>query len=392
MTGDRIVAFDNTEIAFRGKSDKDLNRDYWLFRLMNNTFLAKIGPKLTNFAIGIGLPVLPLIKSTIFKHFCGGETIKECDPVIQELSKNRVGSILDYSVEGEQEEQGFRKTAEEIIRTIRRAAGDHRIPFAVFKVTGIARFELLTKLNYGKQLTMAEEAEFFKLKARVNDICRTAYQLDVKIMIDAEESWIQNPVDTLALAMMQQYNREKAIVYNTYQLYRNDKLAVLKADIQHAGDYNFILGAKLVRGAYMEKERSRATEMGYQSPIHQTKEASDSDYREALEFCIQHIKNVAFMAGTHNEGSCRLLVDLLVTNRIPPNHPHVYFAQLLGMGDNLSFNLANAGFNVAKYVPYGPVKVVLPYLFRRAEENSSIAGHTGRELQMIVKEKKRRKY
>lgn len=391
MSGDGIVVFDNTEIAFKSKSNEDLKRAWWLFRLMHNTLLAKFGPKLTSFAINIGLPVTSLIKSTIFRHFCGGETIRECEPVIRELSEFDIGSILDYSVEGAENEKRFRNTSEEIIRTIRRAAGDSRIPFAVFKVTGIANFGLLAKKASGKPLTLAEEAEFFKVRARVNDICRTAYELDVRIMIDAEESWIQDPIDTLALAMMQQYNREKALVFNTYQLYRNDKLNSLKTDLQQAKDYNFILGAKLVRGAYMEKERSRAEERGYPSRIHPDKESTDHDYNEALKFCAEHLEKVAFIAGTHNEDSCNYFTELMKKDNIPANHQHIWFSQLLGMGDNLSFNLSDAGYNVAKYVPYGPVKAVLPYLFRRAEENSAISGHAGRELMLISKERKRRK-
>ena len=391
MSGDGIVSFDNTEIAFKSKSDEELNRAWWLFRLMHNSLLAKFGPKLTRFAIRIGLPVTSLIKSTIFRHFCGGETIKECESVISELSEFGVGSILDYSVEGAENEKRFRYTSEEIIRTIRRAAGDRRIPFAVFKITGIANFGLLAKKSGGKPLTLAEEADFFKVRARVNDICRTAYELDVRIMIDAEESWIQDPIDILALAMMQQYNREKALVFNTYQLYRNDKLASLKSDIQHAKDYNFILGAKIVRGAYMEKERSRAEERVYPSPIYPDKESTDRDYNEALKFCTEHLETVAFIAGTHNEYSCKYLTELMKGSNMPANHQHIWFSQLLGMGDNLSFNLADAGYNLAKYVPYGPVKAVLPYLFRRAEENSAISGHAGRELLLISKERKRRK-
>jgi len=391
MSGDGIVAFDNTEIAFKSKSDKDLNRAWWLFGLMDNSLLGKFGPKLTSFAINIGLPLTSFIKSTIFRHFCGGETIKECESVIRQLSEFGVGSILDYSVEGAENEKRFRYTSEEIIRTIRHGAGDRRIPFAVFKVTGIANFALLAKKAAGKELTLAEEADFFKVRARVNDICRTAYELDVRIMIDAEESWIQDPIDTLALAMMQQYNREKALVFNTYQLYRNDKMTSLKADLQQAKDYNFILGAKLVRGAYIEKERSRAEERGYPSPIHPDKELTDRDYNEALEFCVEHLEKVAFIAGTHNEYSCNYLTELMKKSNIPADHQHIWFSQLFGMGDNLSFNLADAGYNVAKYVPYGPVKAVLPYLFRRAEENSAISGHAGRELMLISTEKKRRK-
>jgi proline dehydrogenase len=384
-------AFDNTEITFRGKSDKDLNRAYWLFRILHNSILTKIGMKLTDFAIKTGLPVNNLIKSTIFKHFCGGETIKQCEPTIRKLSDRRVGSILDYSVEEGQEESIFRKTFDEIIRTLHRAHGDAKIPFTVFKVTGIGGAALLEKVSSGKELTLSEEAAFFKLKARINQICRTASELEVRVMLDAEESWIQNSIDNIAMEMIRSYNREKAIVYNTYQLYRTDKLASLKADIYLAETDGFILGAKLVRGAYMEKERLRAKTEGYQSPVYTDKMLTDRDYNESFEFCIKHLKNTAFIAGTHNEYSCMLLTSLLLKNNIPAGHPHAFFSQLLGMGDNLSFNLADDGYNVAKYVPYGPIKAVLPYLFRRAEENTSVTGRAGRELELIVKERRRRK-
>lgn len=386
-----VVNFDNTEIAFRGKSNEDLNRSYWLFKLISNNFLTRIGPSLTNGAMRLGLPVASLIKKTLFKQFCGGESIAECETVITQLNNGYVGTILDYSVEGEQAESSFVKTAEEIVQTIRKAKGDGRIPLTVFKPTGIARFRLLEKLQAGTPLTTAEETEYFKVKGRVNHICKTAFDLDVPVMIDAEETWIQNPIDTLVTEMMRMYNREKAIVYNTYQLYRNDKLASLKADTYLAETDGFILGAKLVRGAYMEKERERALAMGYPSPIHADKVAADRDYNEALIFCVEHLTNVAFVAGTHNEESCTVLTEQIMKNNLPEDHPHIYFSQLLGMSDNLSFNLAYAGYNVVKYVPYGPVKSVLPYLFRRAEENTAIAGQMSRELNMIVKEKERRK-
>lgn len=383
--------FNNTEIAFKGKSDEELNRAYWLFKIISSRFLTRIGPLLTNTAIKTGLPVVPLIKRTIFAQFCGGESIEECDDTIGQLARGGVGTILDYSVEGEQQEKSFISTAEEIMAIIRRAKDDSRIPLTVFKPTGAARFELLKKVSAGNSLTTAEQAEFFKVKARINQICRLAYDLDVPVMIDAEESWIQNAIDDIALEMMRTYNHERAIVYNTYQLYRTDKLASLKADIYLAETDGFILGAKLVRGAYLEKERERAQRMGYPSPVHESKAATDNDYDEAVRFCTEHLKNTAFVAGTHNEQSSRLLAELMHKHDLPHNHQHIYFAQLLGMSDNLSFNLADAGYNVTKYVPYGPVKAVLPYLFRRAEENTAIAGQTSRELKLIMAEKKRRR-
>ena len=387
----KSLSFDNTEIAFSGKTYADINRAYWLFKLININFLTKVGPPITNFAMNIGLPIKSLIKATIFRHFCGGETIEECEHTIEQLAKGNVGTILDYSVEGEDEERVFNETCKEIIKTINRANGDKRIPLTVFKVTGLGRFALLEKIDAKQALTEVEEAEFERVRSRVDQICSLAFNTGVRVMIDAEETWIQDTIDGLALEMMRKYNREKLIVYNTYQLYRNDKLASLKADTYLAQTDQFILGAKLVRGAYMEKERKRALEMGYSSPIHSDKKATDVDYDQAVNFCIENIDSVGFVAGTHNEDSCSLLANLLEEKGISHQHAHVYFSQLLGMSDNLSFNLANAGYNVAKYVPYGPVKAVLPYLFRRAQENTSIAGQMGRELGLIIKEKKRRK-
>lgn len=391
MTAKNSLSFENTEIAFRHSSNADLNRAYWLFKVINVNFLVKIGPPITNFAVKIGLPIKGLIKATIFKHFCGGETIRECEKTIKSLESGGVGTILDYSIEGEDDEKVFDETREEIIRTIKRAAKDKAIPITVFKVTGVARFGLLEKLDAKATLTDAEQQEWQKVQDRVLAICEKAHSVNVPVMIDAEETWIQDTIDLLALNMMRKFNIEKAIVYNTYQFYRHDKLDSIMDDNEVAVKENFILGAKLVRGAYMEKERKRAEEKGYPSPIQPTKEASDKDFNLALEYCIDNIKSIAFVAGTHNEDSCRLLTELLEKNKIDHKHPHIYFAQLLGMSDNLSFNLADADYNVAKYVPYGPIKAVLPYLFRRAQENTAIAGQMSRELGLIVKEKERRK-
>ena len=389
--GKGALSFENTEIAFRNSTNTDLNRAYWLFRMININFFVKMGPPLTNFAMKIGLPIKGIIKATIFKHFCGGETITECDDTIKKLHKGGVGTILDYSVEGEDEEQIFDATRDEIILTIKRASGDAAVPITVFKVTGVGRFSLLEKLDSKATLTSSEETEWRKVQDRVSAMCTKAFDSGVPVMIDAEETWIQDTIDLLAIDMMRRFNKEKAIVYNTYQLYRHDKLASLKHDHSIAAKEGFILGAKLVRGAYMEKERRHAAEMGYPSLIQPYKQSTDRDYDAALHFCIDHLEQIAFVAGTHNENSCRVLADLLNEKNVLHNHPHVYFSQLLGMSDNLSFNLADAGYNVAKYVPYGPVKSVLPYLFRRAQENTAIAGQMSRELSLIIKEKKRRK-
>ncbi|MFM6976012.1 MAG: proline dehydrogenase family protein [Sphingobacteriaceae bacterium] len=384
------LSFDNTEIAFKNKSNADLNRAYWLFKVINVNFLAKIGPPITSLAMRLGLPIKGLIKATIFKHFCGGESIAECENTIAQLAAGKVGTILDYSVEGEEEESVFEQTCNEIIKTIERARGDERIPLTVFKVTGIARFALLEKLDAKQALTLEEQAEFERVKERVKRICSCAAEFSVPVMIDAEETWIQQTIDNLALEMMRLFNKRELLVYNTYQLYRHDKLADLQNDIAVAKQEQFILGAKLVRGAYMEKERKRAEDLGYPSPIQPDKASTDRDYDLAIAYCMQHLDSVGFVAGTHNENSCHLLANILTQKQINPQHPHVFFSQLLGMSDNLSFNLADKGYHVAKYVPYGPVKAVLPYLFRRAQENTSIAGQMGRELSLILKEKKRR--
>lgn len=384
------INFENTEIAFRNKSNAELKQAYWLFKIIGSNFLTQVGPPITNFLLNVGFPIQGAIKATIFKQFCGGETIAQCENTIQQLSLGKVGTILDYSVEGEDEEEVFDFTCEEIIRTINRADGDPRVPITVFKITGIGRFALLEKLDAKEALSPTETEEYERVKNRCEQICRAAFDKKVPVMIDAEDSWVQNTIDELAMDMMMKFNKETLIVYNTYQMYRHDKLADLQADYLIAKEAGFILGVKMVRGAYMEKERKRALEKGYPSPIQPDKEATDRDYDESLRFCVQHIDQIGFVCGTHNEESCRLLTELMDENNIAHNHPHAYFAQLLGMSDNLSFNLSDAGYNVAKYVPYGPIKAVMPYLFRRAQENTSVAGQTGRELGLISKEKKRR--
>lgn len=385
------LSFENTEIAFQGKSNADLNEAYWLFKVMASNFLTQVGPPITNFALKVGLPIKGIIRSTVFKHFCGGETIEGCIPAINRLADQQVGTILDYSVEGEDTETAFDETCNEILRTVAYAATNPNISFSVFKPTGLGRFALLEKTSAGQPLTSAEQEEFERIQQRVERICRACRDSGIKVLIDAEHSWIQDVTDDLARRMMQRFNRESPVVHNTYQLYRHDKLASLKADFYLAETDGFFLGAKLVRGAYMEMERDRAEKNGYPSPIQSNKEDTDRDYDLAIRFCLDHTDRISFVAGTHNEPSTKLLADEMDRRGIPRNHPHIHFAQLLGMSDNLSFNLAAAGYRIAKYMPYGPVKSVMPYLFRRAAENSSVAGQTGRELALITKEKKRRK-
>ncbi|SIR31189.1 proline dehydrogenase family protein [Pontibacter lucknowensis] len=385
------VSFDDTAVAFSSKSDAELYKMYLLFKSMNSNKFVKLGGNLLNTAIKLHLPVKFIIKPTIFNHFCGGETIEESERAIRELAKYNIGTILDYSVEGEGVDRSFDETRDEILRTVERARGNKHIPFSVFKVTGLMRTDLLEKVQAGEKMTADEQAAFERGRQRVNDICKRCYEADVRVFVDAEESWFQETIDNLAYEMMELYNKKKAIVYNTYQLYRHDRLDALVRDYENAVAKDYILGAKPVRGAYMEKERKRAEEQGYPSPINPTKEASDKLYNDGLRFCIDHIDRISLCAGTHNEDSCYLLMELMDDKGIAPNDERVFFAQLFGMSDNLSYNLANAGYNVAKYVPYGPVESVMPYLLRRANENTAIAGQSSREFGLISKEMERRK-
>lgn len=385
------LSFGNTEIAFRSKSNSDLKRSFLLFKAIGYNWLVKMGPPLIEFAFKIHLPIQGIIKRTVFRQFCGGETMDECDPTMKHLYDYNVGSILDYSVEGKEEEKEFEHTAEETIRTIQKATGNPQVPFCVFKVTGLARFDLLAKVNAKEALSASEQYEFDKVKERVERICRKAFDNHVHIFIDAEETWIQDTVDGLAREMMLKFNRDTATVYNTIQLYRHDRLDFLKHSYEDALKHNYHLGIKLVRGAYMEKEAARALEKGYPDPIQPDKASSDRDYNAALKFCVERVERISICAGTHNEQSSMLLVELMQQKNIQPTDKRIYFSQLFGMSDHISFNLSSAGYNVAKYLPYGPVKSVMPYLFRRAAENTSVKGQSGRELTLISMELKRRK-
>ncbi|MGZ5222010.1 MAG: proline dehydrogenase family protein [Chitinophagaceae bacterium] len=384
-----MVSFDNTENAFKAKSNGDLNRSYWLFKMVGNPSMVKFGAKMAPIGLAIGFK--GLIKSTIFKQFVGGETISECDRTIAELGKYNIGTILDYSVEGKESEVDFDACCKETIETIHKDKNDKFIPFCVFKVTGLARFALLEKVSAKESLTDAETKEYDKVKQRVHTICKEAHAGNQPLFIDAEESWIQPAIDDLADENMALFNKEKAIVYNTFQLYRKDRLDFLKTTIAKGKANGFHVGAKLVRGAYMEKERARAIEKKYPSPIQDSKEKSDIDYNAALDECVKNIDMMGLCAGTHNEKSSLFLVELMNKYAISGSDKRIFFSQLLGMSDHISYNLALANYNVAKYVPYGPVKEVLPYLIRRAQENTSVKGQTGRELSLIIKEKQRRR-
>lgn len=387
-----MISFDNTEIAFKSKTDKELNNAYWLFKIISNPRMVTFGKWSTNTALSIGLPIKGLIKKTIFSQFCGGETIQECNSTIELLGKYGIGTILDYSVEGKTSEEDFDATVEEIVATIHAARNSKHIPFAVFKVTGISRFSILEKAtNPDFTLTETEQLELELTTARIDKICFAAHENNVPVFIDAEETWIQDTIDRITYDMMRKYNREKVVVYNTLQMYRHDRLHFLKVEIERAKKEGFHYGVKLVRGAYMEKERERASKMGYPSPIQPDKNACDTDFNSALELILSNIDVMALCSGSHNEESAVFLAKLMHEKGISINNDRIYFAQLLGMSDHISYNLSNLGYHVAKYVPYGPVKEVMPYLLRRADENTSVAGQTGRELMLIQKEKARRK-
>jgi proline dehydrogenase len=386
-----MISFENTEIAFQSKSDQDLNRAYWLFKIVGSPSMVKLGKWGTNAALSAGLPIKGLIKKTIFKQFCGGESIDDCQDAIELLNKYGIGTILDYSVEGKTSEEDFDETVNEIIRTIEKAKGNPAIPFAVFKVTGISRFAILEKANNPTtKLTDTEEAELGGVIERINQICSAGHKAGVPVFIDAEETWIQDTIDSITLDMMRKYNTQKTIVYNTLQMYRHDRIEYLQRMMDLSEKENFHYGVKLVRGAYMEKERLRATQNGYPSPIQPDKNSCDTDFNKALAIICEHIDHAALCAGSHNEKSAIVLAELMEKYSIEPNDSRIYFAQLLGMSDHISYNMAYHGYNVAKYVPYGPIKEVMPYLLRRADENTSVAGQTGRELNLIIKERKRR--
>ncbi|MBX2967329.1 MAG: proline dehydrogenase family protein [Cyclobacteriaceae bacterium] len=385
------ISFEDTETAFAYKSDAALKKANFIFSLVNNPWVSSVATTSVKMSLKFRLPVEGIIRKTAFDHFCGGESIEQATRVVEQLGNFQVGAILDYSVEGGDTEKGFDATAEETLRTIEKACTSSNIPFCVFKPTGLASATLLTKIQAGETLTEEEQKAYERAVNRFDRVCAKGHEYNIPVLIDAEDSWYQNPIDKMALELMKKYNKERAIVYNTYQLYRTAGLPNLRNHFHEAVMNNFYFGAKLVRGAYMEKERERAATFGYESPIHPNKEATDDAYNRALAFCIDNKQRISVMSGSHNEYSNYYLTVLMEKHSMNNNDPRVWFAQLYGMSDNISFNLARAGYNVAKYLPYGPVRSVMPYLFRRAEENTSVAGQSSRELALIKKELKRRK-
>jgi len=379
-------SFENTEIAFAAKSDWKLKKAYWLFSIVKN-------PVISNFATFLArvLPVKSLIKATAFEHFCGGETIDDSKPTIDILARYNVQTILDYSAEGGHNEESFDQTTSEIHKTILNACKETKIPFAAFKISGIGPVEVLEKVQSKRELTADEQRAYDRVRDRIDSLCKAGFEHNIPIFIDAEDSWYQDVIDKIVYDMIKKYNRKAPIVYNTYQMYRKDMLANLKAAINAAREEDYFLGAKLVRGAYMEKERDRALENNYEDPICANKESTDKSYNEGLKLCIQNLDIVSVANCTHNEFSNYYLTELMENHDIRKNDKKIYFAQLMGMSDNITFNLAKLGYNVGKYVPYGPVEKVMPYLFRRAQENTSVAGQSSRELALIKSEIKRRK-
>ena len=383
--------FDNTQVAFSLKNDAELKRAYFLFNMIGSHSLVKIGTALTHFALKAHLPVEGLIRATVFDHFCGGVTETDCLKVVDKLYTKGVSSVLDYSVEGKEEEAQFDAALAMTLKTIEFAKEREAIPFAVFKPTGFGRIDLYEKVGAKIVLTDAEQEEWNNVLNRFDLACKAAYEKDVLLLIDAEESWMQDAADAIVADMMRKYNKEKAIVFNTLQMYRWDRLDYLKQLHEQAKSEGFHIGMKLVRGAYMEKENARALERGLKSPICVSKEATDINYDAAVFYMVEHLDHMAIFAGTHNEESSYKLMQLLDQKGITKDDKRIFFGQLLGMSDNISFNLAANKYNVAKYLPFGPVRDVMPYLIRRAEENTSVAGQTSRELTLIKKEKERRK-
>jgi len=383
--------FENTEIAFKLKSDSELERAYFLFKMISNEPLVRIGTVATNFALKANLPVEGLIRSTVFDHFCGGVNEKDCIQVIDNMFNEGVSCVLDYSVEGKEDESQFDAAFKKTLELIEFAHQKEATPIAVFKPTGFGRFKLYEKIGNQETLTLQEHEEWARVEARYDEVCKLGKERNVEILIDAEESWMQDAADDLVEKMMRTYNTEKPIVYNTLQTYRWDRLEYLKKLLERAKKDNFKLGMKIVRGAYMEKERDRAQEKHYESPICNSKELTDENFNNTLTFILNNLNDISLFVGTHNEASCYLAMRLMNDIKIDKRDKRVWFGQLYGMSDHISFNLASEGYNVAKYVPFGPVKDVMPYLIRRAEENTSVAGQTNRELNLLKREKKRRK-
>ncbi|MDO4225334.1 MAG: proline dehydrogenase family protein [Bergeyella zoohelcum] len=384
--------FNDTKIAFQDKSTEQLKKAYWMFKAIEHPHITSLGIKLLNFSIHNNFPLVQgIVRKTLFEQFVGGETREKSMEVVQKLHKHHIGSIFDYSIEGKEDEATFDHTCEEIKENIKFAEGNPAIPFVVFKPTAFGRFDLYVEVQNGKELTASEKQEWDKVVNRYDEVCKMAHERNVILMVDAEETWIQTAVDNLVNEMKAKYNKEKAIVWNTIQMYRTGRIEYLQEDLKRANEKGYYLGYKFVRGAYMEKERERATAMKYPDPIQPTKQATDDNYNAAIDFVMQNLDKISAFFGTHNEKSTELVMDKMKALNLPNDYEKIHFGQLYGMSDNITYYLGDKKYNAAKYLPYGPVKDVVPYLTRRAQENTSVAGQTGRELGLIEKEIKRRK-
>ena len=383
--------FENTADAFTLKSDSELDRAYFLFKMISAAPLVKIGTTVTKFALNVNLPVEGLIRATVFDHFCGGINKEDCLPVVDRLYEKRVNSVLDFSVEGKENEEQFNATLNKVEELTIFAQNRKEMPFAVFKPTGLGRFKIWQKVSEKASLNNEEQQEWERIEKRFDVICKIASDKNIVLLIDAEESWMQDAADNLVTRMMEKYNRDKVVVYNTLQCYRWDRLDYLRQLHKEAIAKGYKLGFKIVRGAYMEKENDRAKSKGYKSPICESKQSSDDNFDAILKYIFSALDDISLFIGTHNEASCYLAMHMIGEKQLSLDDNRVWFGQLYGMSDHISFNLAKAGYNVAKYIPFGPVKDVMPYLIRRAEENTSVAGQTSRELALIKKEKARRK-
>ncbi|UAB80722.1 proline dehydrogenase family protein [Marixanthomonas sp. SCSIO 43207] len=384
------LLFNNTEIAFKLKSDAELERAYFLFKMIANEPLVRIGTAVTKFALNLNLPVEGLIRSTVFDHFCGGVSEKDCMNTVDALYEANVHSVLDYSVEGKEDEKQFDKTVDKIVELTKFAKNKKAMPFSVFKPTGLGRFELWRKKTENEKLTQEEEAEWDRIVERYETVCKAADDCGVSLLVDAEESWMQGAADELCEQMMEKYNKERVVIFNTLQCYRWDREEYLLDLHKKAKEKGFRLGFKVVRGAYMEKEHERAEENGYPTPICASKKDTDDNFNKVAKYILDNLETITLYLGTHNEVSCYLAMEIIKAKGLDKNDDRVWFGQLYGMSDNISYNLASEGFNVSKYMPFGPVKDVMPYLIRRAEENTSVAGQTSRELLLLKKERKRR--
>jgi len=391
LTNEFQLDFSNTEIAFADRSDKELKKTAWLFGMMNNQWLVGIGSKIGLAAIKLHLPfVQGAIKNTIFEQFCGGTTLLESQKTIDRLKNSNIKSILDYGAEAKEDESELNHTMNENLRSIEFAATLDFVPVVSTKISGLGRFELLESVQAGVAFTEETKSEYRSILRRLDAICSAAASKGMSVFIDAEETWVQETIDHLAEMMMKRYNTERVVVYTTCQMYRHDRLQYLYELYERSQKEGYLLGVKLVRGAYMEKERDRAEEMGYSSPIQPSKEATDEAYNTALRFCLDHYEKIASCNASHNADSAMLLATQMVERNIPRDHPNFMFCQLYGMSDNLTYNLAASGFNAAKYVVYGSVREVVPYLIRRAQENSSVTGDMSREYRLVADELKRR--